>query len=88
MHAGALNLGLLMRTLFGVGTPRGLQDRAAALLATLWSLLWHSETTATTIWTRFRSSVSPTDYDARREPRGIRRALEGFCHGLLARALS
>jgi transposase len=32
VHAGALNLGLLMRTLFGVGTPRGLQGRAAALL--------------------------------------------------------
>src|SRR5882672_9302728 len=27
LHAGALNLGLLMRTLFGVGTPRGLQGR-------------------------------------------------------------
>jgi transposase len=35
VHAAALNLGLLMRTLFGVGTPRGLQGRAAALLATL-----------------------------------------------------
>ena len=31
LHAGALNLGLLMRTLFGVGTPRGLQGAAAAL---------------------------------------------------------
>jgi hypothetical protein len=37
VHAGALNLGLLMRTLVSVGTPRGLQDRAAALLARLWS---------------------------------------------------
>jgi hypothetical protein len=27
-----------MRALFGVGTPRGLQGRAVALLATLWSL--------------------------------------------------
>ena len=32
LHAGALNLGLLMRTLFGVGTPRGLQGRVAAFL--------------------------------------------------------
>ncbi|MGH9160983.1 MAG: transposase [Vicinamibacteraceae bacterium] len=31
-HAGALNLGLLMRTLFGVGTPRGLQGRAQRCL--------------------------------------------------------
>jgi transposase len=75
VHAGALNLGLLMRRLFGVGTPRGLQDRAAALLATLWSLLWHPETTATTIWTRFWPSAAPTDLDARREPRGISLAL-------------
>jgi transposase len=26
IHACSLNLGLLMRTLYGVGTPRGLQD--------------------------------------------------------------
>ena len=36
VHAGALNLSLLMRRLFGVGTPRGLQDHASALLAGLW----------------------------------------------------
>jgi hypothetical protein len=28
VHAGGLNLGLLMRTLFGVGTPRGPRGRA------------------------------------------------------------
>ena len=61
VHAGALNLGLLMRTVFGVGTPRGLQDRAVALLATLWSLLWHPDTTVTTIWTRCWPSASPPD---------------------------
>ena len=38
IHAGAFNLALLMRTLIGVGTPRGLQGRFAALLATLWTL--------------------------------------------------
>ena len=27
VHAGAFNLGLLMRTAFGRGTPRGLQGR-------------------------------------------------------------
>src|SRR5206468_9244675 len=27
VHAGAFNLGLWMRTLFGIGTPRGLQGR-------------------------------------------------------------
>jgi transposase len=41
IHVGGLNLGLLMRTRFGVGTPRGLQGRAdclAAFLPTLWRL--------------------------------------------------
>jgi hypothetical protein len=28
IHACSLNLGLLMRMLYGVGTPRGLQDGA------------------------------------------------------------
>jgi transposase len=31
VHAGAFNLGPWMRTLFGVGTPRSLQGRMAAL---------------------------------------------------------
>lgn len=33
VHAGASNLGLLMRYLTGIGTPRSLQGRAAALVA-------------------------------------------------------
>jgi transposase len=33
VHAGALNLGLWMRTLFGVGTPRSLQGRVVAVPA-------------------------------------------------------
>ena len=28
VHIGGFNLGLLMRTLIGVGTPRGLQGRS------------------------------------------------------------
>jgi len=42
VHAGAFNLGLWMRTLFGIGTPRTLQGRAVALgavLSTLWSVV-------------------------------------------------
>ena len=35
IHAGAFNLGLLIRATLGVGTPRGLQGRLAAVLATL-----------------------------------------------------
>jgi transposase len=33
VHIGGFNLGLLMRTLIGVGTPRGLQGQLAALIA-------------------------------------------------------
>ena len=39
IHAGAFNLGLWMRRLFGVGTPRSLQGRAVALGAMITVLL-------------------------------------------------
>jgi len=35
IHAGGFNLGLLMRHLVGFGTPRGLQDRLATVMAAL-----------------------------------------------------
>jgi transposase len=43
IHAGGFNLGLLMRQLIGVGTPRGLQGRLIAVTTTLLAvtgLLW------------------------------------------------
>jgi transposase len=39
IHAGGFNLGLLIRTRLGVGTPRGLQGRVTSVLATLFVLL-------------------------------------------------
>jgi transposase len=42
IHAGGFNLGLAMRHLMGIGTPRGLQGRLAAALAgliALWMLI-------------------------------------------------
>ena len=39
IHAGAFNLGLVMRHLIGVGTPRGLQDGLTAMLATVCVLI-------------------------------------------------
>jgi hypothetical protein len=39
LTTGGFNLGLFMRHLIGVGTPRGLQGRVAAVLATLWNLM-------------------------------------------------
>ena len=35
----AFNLGLVMRQLIGLGTPRGLQGRRPGMLVTLWVLL-------------------------------------------------
>jgi RNA polymerase sigma factor (sigma-70 family) len=43
VHAGAFNLGLLMRTLFGIGTPRRRQGRVVAfrgVFSVLWSFLY------------------------------------------------
>ena len=37
IHAGGFNLGLLMRQLIGVGTPRGLQGRLIAVAALLFA---------------------------------------------------
>ena len=39
IHIGGFNLGLLMRQLIGVGTPRGLQGRLNAVLAALLALI-------------------------------------------------
>ncbi len=39
VHVGGFNLGLFMRTRFGIGTPRSLQGRWAALVAVITALL-------------------------------------------------
>jgi hypothetical protein len=47
VHASAFNLGLWMRSLFGIGTPRALQGRAVAVgavLSTLWNLVYSAIT--------------------------------------------
>jgi len=41
VHIGGFNLGLLMRTLVGIGTPRGLQGRLAAVVAMMVALTAH-----------------------------------------------
>lgn len=61
VHAGAFNLGLLMRQAFGRGTPRGLQGRRCApgaleiALGTLVARVW---TAATRFWPISRSMPS------------------------------
>jgi len=67
VHAGAFNLGLLMRKAFGRGTPRGLQGRQFApgaleiALGTLVDRVW---TVATRLWHRPRPllTVRPTSW--------------------------
>jgi transposase len=39
IHTGGFNLGLMMRQLIGVGTPRGLQGRLGAIVAALLALI-------------------------------------------------
>jgi transposase len=54
VHASAFNLGLWMRRLFGVGTPRALQGRAvvlAAMLRLLWNFVYE---TIALIWDQRR----------------------------------
>ena len=46
VHLGGSNLGLLMRTLIGVGTPRGLQGRMAAV----WALVVAVWTCVVDLW--------------------------------------
>jgi hypothetical protein len=43
LHVGGFNLGLLMRALVGVGTPRGLQGRVAALVTVVLALSTRSD---------------------------------------------
>jgi len=54
LQTAALNLGLLMRTLCGVGTPRSLQGRPTALIGCLWSLMRLPETLHETISIMYR----------------------------------
>jgi transposase len=62
VHAGAFNLGLWMRTLLGIGTPRGLQGRLAALGAVL-SALW-SLSTRRRYWHGVKRFVQRAQYDS------------------------
>ena len=66
LHTAALNLGLLMRTLCGVGTPRALQGRVAACVRTVSALLRLPETLWDAIRTMHRPSTSLGDLLAHR----------------------
>ena len=70
LHAGALNLGLLMRQLVGIGTPRSLQGRKGALLG-VWALIRLPEMLWNVIWTLYRPSTSLGDLLAHRDDRRL-----------------
>ena len=58
VHAGAFNLGLLMRRVFGRGTPRGLQGRRP-LSDVLWPILsWLLATLRPPLNSRARGVIS------------------------------
>jgi transposase len=76
VHTAALNLGLLMRTLCGVGTPRSLQGRVAALLCWLSSVIRLAETLWDVIWIMCRLSTSLGDLFAHREHRPLDLSVE------------
>ena len=58
VHVGGFNLGVLMRQLTSVGTPRSLQSRAAAIRTALTGLL-------VALWERIRPSWTPMLQDPR-----------------------
>lgn len=59
LHSGAFNLGLLIRTLYGVGTPRSLQGRTRAFLALLRAVLSLLRAHATRPFRQTDSLVGP-----------------------------
>jgi transposase len=72
IHTGGFNLGLLMRQLIGVGTPRGLQGRLIAALGALLSLIrpccWRQITRRLSVC-RFSTLARIQSHDAPPRPR-------------------
>ena len=68
IHTGGFNLGLVMRHLIGIGTPRGLQGRVGAVIAALLVLVADVRARVSAIYelvrmitNRRRSLGSPTN---------------------------
>ena len=54
VHVSGFNLGLIMRQMIGVGTPRGLQDRPAVVVATRLGLRGATQRRLAAIWAPHR----------------------------------
>jgi hypothetical protein len=89
IHIGGFNLGLLLRQLIGVGTPRGLQGRLNAVLAALLTLIRMLSEPLTRHWCPDRRFFS-TRVLLHGEMRSRAHWLQGnsFHHGLLGRGSS
>ena len=84
IHAGGFNLGLVMRHLIGIGTPRGLQGRVAAVLATL-GCSWASSDVGSPRFRRRIDSSRPCAVGSRHWPTFAVNSSAGdhLHHGLL-----
>jgi len=61
VHVAGFNLGLVMRTLFGIGKPRGLQDGASAAILAVLKTILRPVGTLWVRWERFcRVLIPPT----------------------------
>ena len=83
IHFAGLNLALLMRTRFGIGKPRRLQGRAAALWAALIALLLPSGAQTCLLASPPRRGSAAADLRACRRWRPPSRENSHFHHGLL-----
>ena len=79
LHAAALNLGLLMRQLIGIGTPRSLQGRVVAFLSRLWSLIRLPKSLSDAIWILSQPFTSLSDLHAQREDPQIEFSVATTC---------
>jgi transposase len=79
VHAGAFNLGLWMRTIFGVGTPRGLQGRSAAIATMLNILCAFIDEAMTALGPQHRDPIAIRSSVGRNRPRRIVRVKITTC---------
>ena len=76
VHTSGFNLGLLMRRLIGVGTPRGLQGRVHALLGLLFMLTQALWRLATGHWLSSRIVSTPERVSIARYERALTGAMK------------
>jgi len=63
LHIAGFNLSLVLRKLFGVGTPRGLQDLPAALARALFGAVLALRRVCAAAWAVICSSETSSDHD-------------------------